>query len=339
MGDPTMQYRRLGRSGLQVSVLSLGSWVTFGGQVDLNATMECMRAAFDAGINFFDTAEVYADGKSELLMGQVIKQCGWKRADLVISTKLFWGGQGPNQSGLSRKHIIEGLRASLDRLQLDYVDLVYAHRPDPDTPMEETVRAFNWCIEKGWAFYWGTSEWSAEEITDAHAVAQRLGLIGPLMEQPQYNMFHRERFEREYAPLYKKHGMGTTIWSPLASGVLTGKYNAGTIPADSRLAITTNTIMVRQRQHLETDEGKAKLAKVDKLMEIAKRLECTVAQLSLAWCLKNPNVSSVITGASRPDQVRENVKSLEVLSKLDDAVMEEIDTILDNRPAKEMTFR
>jgi len=302
-------------------------------------TMECMRAAFDAGVNFFDTAEVYADGKSELLMGQVFKQCGWKRADLVVSTKLFWGGKGPNQRGLSRKHIIEGLRASLDRLQLDYVDLVYAHRPDPDMPMEEIVRAFNWCIEKGWAFYWGTSEWSAEEITDAHATAQRLNLIGPLMEQPQYNMFHRERFEQEYAPLYKKYGMGTTIWSPLAAGVLTGKYNTGDIPSDSRLAITDNAIMVRLRQHIETEDGKQKLAKVSQLTRIAERLGCTVAQLSLAWCLKNPHVSSVITGASRPEQVRENMKALDVLPKITDAVVAEIEAILANRPAAPIKFR
>jgi len=319
-----MEYRHLGRSGLLVSALSLGGWVTFGGQVDESTTHDCMLAAYENGINFFDTAEVYAEGRSELLMGKVIKSCGWKRSDLVISTKVFWGGKGPNDRGLSRKHIVEGLQASLKRLQMDYVDVVFAHRPDPTTPMEEVVRAFNFCIDKGWAFYWGTSEWSAEEITDAWAVADRLGLIGPLCEQPQYNAFHRERVETEYAPIYAKRGMGTTVWSPLDGGVLTGKYNQG-VPDNTRLAITSNAIMRRNREALETPEGKVKLEKVSKLTAIADELECSTAQLALAWCLKNPNVSSVITGASRPEQILENIKAIEVAKRMDDAVMKRIE--------------
>ncbi|TPX63943.1 hypothetical protein SpCBS45565_g06284 [Spizellomyces sp. 'palustris'] len=328
-----MEYRFLGRSGLKVSVFSLGGWVTFGGQVGNDATFSCMKAAYDAGINFFDNAEVYAGGESERAMGLAIKHFGWKRSDLVISTKIYWGGKGPNDSGLSRKHIVEGTKAALERLQLDYVDLIFAHRPDNLTPMEEIVRAFNWVIEKGYAFYWGTSEWSAEQISDAHRIAEKLGLIGPLMEQPQYNMFHRERFEVEYAPLYKKHGLGTTIWSPLASGVLTGKYNSGVVPDGSRFALKDNAVCQRIRASaLDCEEGRAKIAKVQRLEPIAKKLDCTLAQLALAWCAKNPNVSTVITGASRPEQVVENVKALEVLPKLTPEILDEIEKILDNEP-------
>ncbi|KAI9009715.1 NADP-dependent oxidoreductase domain-containing protein [Gaertneriomyces semiglobifer] len=328
-----MQYNFLGNSGLKVSALSLGGWLTYGekgGQVKDDAAFACMKAAYDAGVNFFDNAEVYASGESERTMGRAIKHFGWKRSDLVISTKIYWGGSGPNDKGLSRKHIIEGTKASLERLQLDYVDLIFAHRPDSLTPMEETVRAFNYVIEKGWAFYWGTSEWSAEQISEAHAIANRLGLIGPLMEQPQYNMFHRERFEAEYAPLYKKYGMGTTIWSPLASGVLTGKYNDG-VPEDSRLALKEGITQMLRNQ-LTSDEGKAKISKVRKLEPIAKEVGATLAQLALAWCLKNPNVSTVITGASRPQQVVDNMKAIEIAQKITPEMMEKIDQILDNKP-------
>ncbi|ORY46510.1 Aldo/keto reductase [Rhizoclosmatium globosum] len=333
-----MEYRYLGKSGLKVSVLSLGGWVTYGGQVGEDVAEQCLKEAYEHGINFFDNAEVYAEGRSEIAMGKAIKKFGWKRSSYVISTKIFWGGEGVNEKGLSRKHIVEGTKAALERLQLDYVDLIFAHRPDVDTPMEEVVRAFNWVIEKGWAFYWGTSEWSAEQLTDAHRIAEKLGLIGPLMEQPQYNMFHRERFEKEYAPLYEKHGLGTTIWSPLASGVLTGKYNKE-IPADSRLAMKDSAIMQRIAAGLETPEGKAKLAKVDLLKPIADKLECTLAQLALAWCVKNPNVSTVITGASRASQVTENVKALEVVPKLTAEVIEEIEAILANKPDAPIKFR
>ncbi|KAI9331053.1 NADP-dependent oxidoreductase domain-containing protein [Obelidium mucronatum] len=318
----TMEYRYLGRSGLKVSVLrqvSLGGWITYGGQVGEDIAEQCMKEAYENGINFFDNAEVYANGKSEIAMGNAIKKFGWKRSSYVISTKIFWGGDGVNDKGLSRKHIIEGTKAALDRLQLDYVDLIFAHRPDPDTPMEETVRAFNHVIEKGWAFYWGTSEWSAEQLTDAYRIADKLGLIGPLMEQPQYNMFHRDRFEKEYAPLYAKHGLGTTIWSPLASGVLTGKYNQE-IPADSRLAMKENAIMQRLAAGLETPEGKEKLAKVEKLKPIAAKLDATLAQLA-------------------PSQVTENLKALKVVPKLTDEVMAEIEAVLGNKPVADMKFR
>ncbi|KAF9179482.1 hypothetical protein BGZ51_006901 [Haplosporangium sp. Z 767] len=333
-----MEYRYLGNSGLMVSCLSLGGWVTYGGQVGPEVAQECMKTAFDLGINFFDTAEVYSGGQCERDMGAAIRKFGWKRSDLVISTKLFWGGKGPNDRGLSRKHIIEGTNASLERLQLDYVDLLYAHRPDPDTPMEEVVRAFNHVINQGKAFYWGTSEWSAQQITEAHTVAQRLNLIGPLMEQPQYNMFHRDRVEKEYLPLFKSFGMGTTIWSPLASGLLSGKYNDG-IPSDSRLALKDNAVMKRYRDALETPDGRVKIEKVGKLRHIADKLECTASQLALAWCLKNPNVSSVITGASKPSQVEENVKSLRVVPLLTEEIMRNIEEILLNKPEQEYNFR
>ncbi|KAH6577649.1 hypothetical protein BASA62_000771 [Batrachochytrium salamandrivorans] len=329
--SPQMTYRFLGNSGLKVSVLSLGGWVTQGSQVGNEIAFECMKTAYDAGINFFDTAEVYAAGESEKVMGEAIKKYGWSRSSLVISTKIYWGGEGPNDKGLSRKHIIEGTNASLARLQLEYVDLIYAHRPDELTPMEEIVRAFNFVIEQGKAFYWGTSEWSAEQLTDAYRVAERLNLIPPLMEQPQYNMFHRDRVEVEYAPLYKKHGLGTTIWSPLASGVLTGKYLDG-VPEDSRLALQNNFIMVKLRKELQTEQGLAKHDKVKKLKVLAESHGVTLAQLALAWCIKNPNVSSVITGASRVSQVLENLKALEIVSKLTPEVMAEIEKILENTP-------
>ncbi|KAF9557983.1 hypothetical protein EC968_007331 [Mortierella alpina] len=334
-----MEYRYLGNSGLMVSCLSLGGWVTYGGQVGPEVAQQCMKTAFDLGINFFDTAEVYSGGKCEIDMGIAIRKFGWKRSDLVISTKIFWGGKGPNDRGLSRKHIIEGTDACLKRLQLDYVDLLYAHRPDPDTPMEEIVRAFNHVINQGKAFYWGTSEWSAQQITEAHAVAQRLNLIAPLMEQPQYNMFHRDRVEKEYLPLFKNFGMGSTIWSPLASGMLTGKYNDGTIPADSRLAIQDNPVMQRLRGNLESEDGRVKIAKVVKLRKVADLLDCTTSQLALAWCLKNPNVSSVITGASKPSQIEENIKALQIVPLLTEEIMESIEEILQNKPAQDYNFR
>ncbi|KAI9336350.1 NADP-dependent oxidoreductase domain-containing protein [Obelidium mucronatum] len=323
-----MEYRYLGRSGLKVSVLSLGGWVTYGEQVGEDVAEQCLKEAYDNGINFFDNAEVYANGKSEIAMGKAIKKFGWKRSSYVISTKIFWGGEGVNERGLSRKHIVEGTQAALERLQLDYVDLIFAH---------QTVRAFNWVIQKGWALYWGTSEWSAEQISDAHRIAEKLGLVGPVFEQPQYNLFHRERFEKEYAPLYEKYGLGTTIWSPLASGILTGKYNVD-IPADSRLAADT-AIAKRLAAGLETPEGKEKLAKVAKLKPIAEKLNVTLAQLALAWTIKNPNVSTVITGASKASQVTENLKALEVVPKLTPEILAEIEEIFANKPVEEQKFR
>ncbi len=319
-----MEYRRLGRSGLKVSALSLGAWVTYGGQVGEQVARECMAAAYDAGVNFFDNAEAYAAGQAELVMGNVIKQLGWEREKIVVSTKIFWGGDSPTERGLSHKHIIEGTNKALRRLQLDYVDLIFCHRPDPETPIEETVRAMDVLIRQGKVFYWGTSEWSAADIVRADAIARQYGLTPPAMEQPQYNMLVRDRFEKEYAPLYRELGYGTTIWSPLASGMLTGKYNEG-IPDDSRLA-------TKGYEWLKDALTPERIAKVRQLQPIADEVGATLAQLALAWCLKNPNVSTVITGASRAEQVGENMKALEIAPKLTDEVMERIEQVLGNKP-------
>ena len=269
-------------------------------------------------------------------MGNVIKRDGWKRSDLVISTKIFWGGDGPNDTGLSRKHILEGTQAALKRLQMDYVDLIFCHRPDKDTPIEETVRAMTHLIDRGWAYYWGTSEWSAFEIRQAHDIARREHLIPPTMEQPQYHMFHRERFEKEYARLYKEIGLGTTIWSPLASGLLTGKYNNG-IPEGTRVTLEGYAWL---KERFESDAARQQIEKVRRLTkEVAEPLGCSMAQLALAWCLKNPNVSTVITGASKFTQVHENMKALEVVGQLSEDVMANIDEILGNKPEPEENFR
>ncbi len=326
-----MEYRFLGRSGLKISALSLGAWITYGGQVGEEVATQCMQAAYEAGVNFFDNAEAYAGGSAETVMGNVIKKAGWKRSDLVISTKIFWGGKGPNDNGLSRKHLLEGVDASLKRLQMEYVDLVFCHRPDLYTPIEETVRAMNHVINQGKAFYWGTSEWGATQIMEANGIARREHLIPPLMEQPEYNMFHRQRVEAEYAPLYRDIGLGTTIWSPLASGMLTGKYNRG-IPDGSRITLKGYDWL---RKQFEGEEAAKKLGKVERLTQIAGELGCSMAQLALAWCLKNPHVSSVITGASRAEQVVENMKALEVTAQLSDDVMQQIEDILQNKPEAE----
>lgn len=323
-----MEYRYLGKSGLKVSTLSFGTWVTFGSQVDIDEAVKLMTMAYDAGVNFFDNAEAYNAGDAETIMGKVIKKTGWKQKDLVLSTKIFWGGEGPNERGLSRKHIIEGLDASLQRMELEYVDLVFAHRPDIHTPIEETVRAFNHVINQGKAFYWGTSEWSAQQIMEAYSIARQENLIPPLMEQPQYNMFHRDRVEVEYHRLYSEIGLGTTIWSPLASGLLTGKYNEG-IPSDSRGSLEGYEWL---RSRFTDQNAQEQIQKVILLAELAQDLGCTTAQLALAWCARNPNVSTVITGASRASQVEENMKSLQVLEQLTPDVMERIETILDNKP-------
>jgi voltage-dependent potassium channel beta subunit len=324
-----MEYRHLGSSGLEISALSLGAWVTYGSQVDDATAQDCIVAAHDAGVNFFDNAETYASGGAEIVMGNVFKRMGWKRSELVVSTKVFWGGKGPNDRGLSRKHVVEGTNAALARLQLDYVDLLFCHRPDPSTPIEETVRAMNFMIDQGKAFYWGTSEWSAEQIMTAVGVARRERLIPPQMEQPQYNMLHRERVEKEYARLYGEVGLGTTIWSPLASGLLTGKYDTLEAPADSRANVRG---MEWIRDRLVGQEAAAHIVKVKGLKVVADDLDCTRAQLAIAWCLKNPNVSSVITGASKPEQVEENMQALAVARKLKRPVMDRIEKILDNRP-------
>jgi voltage-dependent potassium channel beta subunit len=326
-----MEYRFLGKSGLKVSALSLGAWVTYGGQVGEEIATECMQAAYEAGVNFFDNAEAYAGGRAETVMGNVIKKAGWKRSDLVVSTKIFWGGKGPNDNGLSRKHLLEGVDASLKRLQMEYVDLVFCHRPDLYTPIEETVWAMNHVINQGKAFYWGTSEWSATQIMEAYGIARREHLIPPLMEQPEYNMFHRQRVEAEYAPLYREIGLGTTIWSPLASGLLTGKYNRG-IPDGTRVTLKGYDWL---RKEFEGEAAAKKIAKVECLTQIADELGCSMAQLALAWCLKNPHVSTVITGASRAEQVVENMKALEVAAQLSDAIMQQIENILENKPEAE----
>jgi voltage-dependent potassium channel beta subunit len=317
-----MEYRHLGKAGVKVSELSLGAWVTYGRQFGVEEAKAIMAAAYDAGVNFFDNAEAYAMGEAETIMGQALKELGWVRKDYLVSTKIFWGGDGPNDQGLSYKHIIEGVNNSLQRLQLDYVDLLFAHRPDPDTPIEETVFAFNQVIREGKAFYWGTSEWSAAEIMRATDFARRNNLRPPSMEQPQYNLFHRHRFEEEYAPLYKELGYGSTTWSPLYGGLLTGKYNQGQIPKGSRADLADFEWMKKRVQ----DEQKLTVAR--KLADVADELGVTLAQMSLAWVLKNPNVSTVITGASKISQVEENMKAIEIKNQLTDDVMQRIDEII-----------
>ena len=330
-----MEYRRLGSSGLLVSALSFGAWVTFGDQIGEDVAYEMMKAAYDGGVNFFDNAEVYSNGQAETIMGNVLKKAGWKRSDLVLSTKIFWGGRGPNDKGLSRKHIIEGTEAALRRLQSDYVDLIFCHRPDLHTPVEETVRALDYVINQGKALYWGTSEWNATQIMEAYGIAHREHLIPPTMEQPQYNMFHRQRVEVEYEPLYREIGLGTTIWSPLASGLLTGKYNQG-IPQGTRASLKGYEWL---QDEFVGEEAKVNVEKVKQLAPLAKELGCSMAQLALAWCLKNPHVSTVITGASKASQVMENMKAIDFVEKLDDAVMERIEAILDNKPQPEVDWR
>jgi voltage-dependent potassium channel beta subunit len=316
-----MRYRRLGRAGLKLSELSLGAWVTYGSQVGEDVALECMTAAYDAGVNFFDNAESYGHGQAEITMGNVLRRAGWRRETFVVSTKIFWGGETPNEKGLSHKHVIEGLHAALRRLQLDHVDLAFCHRPDPETPIEETVRAWDILVRQGKVFYWGTSEWSAEEVLRAHQFATDNGLTPPSMEQPQYNLLVRDRVETEYRPLYEKLGYGTTVFSPLASGLLSGKYNDG-IPKGTRLDLPDmgwlkDLVLVGDR-----------VRKVREIAALAKDLGCTTAQLSLAWCLKNPHVSSVITGASKKEQVVENMKAAEVVARLDEGVMGRIEGIL-----------
>ena len=330
-----MEYRYLGKSGLQVSALSLGAWVTMGGQIDDDTAFECMQNAFDAGVNFFDNAEAYSHGNAETVMGNAIKKAGWKRSDLVISTKVFWGGKNVNQTGLSRKHVIEGARASLVRLQMEYVDLIFCHRPDIYTPIEETVRAMNFLINQGLAFYWGTSEWSAAQIMEAYSIARQYDLIPPSMEQPQYNMFNRINVEREYAHLYTEIGLGTTVWSPLASGLLTGKYNSG-IPQGTRVTLEGYSWLLEDFTGVE---AKQNIEKVKGIMPIAAELGASLAQLAIAWCLKNPNVSTVITGASKASQVSENMKSLDFVEILTPDVMERIETILGNKPEPFSDYR
>ena len=324
-----MEYRRLGKSGLQLSVLSFGSWVSFSKQINDKVADELMGLAYDKGINFFDNAEAYALGESEKMMGRVLKKKKWDRTSYTVSSKAFWGWRGkdnkPNQTGCSRKHLLEACDEALQRLQVDYLDLYFCHRPDKNTPIEETVWAMNHLIQQGKIMYWGTSEWSGVEIMEAHRVADKLRLIGPTMEQPQYNLFERNKIEKDFLEIYKNVGLGTTIWSPLASGLLTGKYNDG-IPKNSRFALE-GFDWLKESWVMED-----KVKKVKKLSELAAKMGVSTASLSIAWCIKNPNVSTAILGATKKAQLLDNLKALDVVAMLTPDVMEKIETIMKTKP-------
>lgn len=326
-----MEYRRLGKSGLQLSELSLGSWLTFGKQIGNNIAEDLMKLAYDNGVNFFDNAEIYARGESEIVMGKILKKMKWDRDSYVVSSKVFFGYRGtentkPNQNGLSRKHVFEACHQALERLQVDYLDLFFCHRPDKNTPIEETVWSMHNLITQGKILYWGTSEWSAQEIMEAHMVAKQYNLIGPTMEQPQYNMLHRQKVEVEFSQIYKTIGLGTTIWSPLASGVLTGKYNQKSQPKDTRLVMEG---MDWLKDSVVTKENLDKVAQLEK---IAKKLGLSLPVLAITWCLKNENVSTVMLGASKLSQLEENFKAIEAKTKLTPEVMDEIEKALNNKP-------
>ena len=320
-----MNYRRLGNAGLKVSEISFGSWVTFHNQLDENLAAECMQVAYDAGVNFFDNAEAYAQGKSEEVMGAVLKKMGWRRMTYLVSTKFYWGlNDGPNERNtLNRKYLMQAIDGSLRRLQMDYVDLVFCHRPDRNTPIEETVWAMHDIVSAGKTLYWGTSEWSADEIMQAWQIADKHHLRKPVMEQPEYNLFNRSRVEKEHVRLYKEIGLGLTTFSPLAGGVLSGKYNNG-IPTDSRAARDGFNWL---RDSLTPE----RIAVLKQLQAVADDLNCSLSQLAIAWCLKNPNVSTVITGASRPAQLQENLKALDVTPKLTADILDRIDGVLNNK--------
>jgi len=320
-----MEYRRLGKSGLKVSVFSFGSWVTFSNQLNEKAATELMECAYDNGINFFDNAEIYANGNSEIIMGKILKKTGWSRDTYILSSKVFWGGEKPTQIGLSRKHITDGCHAALKRLQVEYIDLFFCHRPDPETPIEETVRAMDVLIQQGKVLYWGTSEWEAEQITEAYEIAEKFNLTPPTMEQPEYNLFNRGKIEKDYLPLYKKYGLGTTIWSPLASGLLTGKYNHG-FPSNSRAYVKGYEWL---KEQFESEETIQKIGKVKELQPIAERLEISLTQLALGYCLKNPNVSTIILGASKKEQLKENLGTLSIMDKITDSTIKDINKVLD----------
>ena len=327
-----MEYRRLGSSGLKVSALSFGSWVTFSNQLDADHAVEIMGSAYDSGVNFFDNAEVYAHGEAERVMGRALEKLAWSRDSYLVSSKVRWGSvqdPKPTQAGLSRKHVIEACDQALVRLGVEYLDLYLCHRPDAEVPIVETVWAMSDLIQMGKVLYWGTSEWSAVELEEAHAAAKEWRLIAPITEQTEYNMFQRERIEVEYLDLYDSLGLGTTTYSPLASGVLTGKYNEG-IPEGSRMNLPGYEWLLSS---LKSDEGQARIAKVRKLEAVAHELGISMAQLALAWCLKNPNVSTVITGATTTNQVKENMEAVEAVTLLDDEIMERIERVLENKPS------
>ena len=329
-----MDYRRLGKSGLKVSEFSFGSWVTFGKQVDGSDAKSLMAQAYDAGINFFDNAEGYESGNSETLMGEALASLKWRRDSYIVSSKVFWGGEKPTQRGLSAKHVTEAGHAAIRRLQVDHLDLYFCHRPDIDTPIEETVRAMHNLITQGKVLYWGTSEWSGQQITEAHAVARACNLTPPTMEQPQYNLFERQKVEADYAPIYDTYGLGTTIWSPLASGILTGKYNAA-IPNDSRMTLPGYEWL---RDMLMSEAGQQKLVKTRALADLAAKAGLPLGHLALLWCLANPRVSTVILGASRASQLTDNLAALDHKAKLTPDVMAEIEMIMGNKPAAPQRF-
>lgn len=325
-----MNYRRLGSAGLKVSELSYGAWVSFKTQMGGDTAYDCMKAAYEAGVNFFDNAESYAGGEAEVLMGEAFRRAGWRRASYIVSTKFYWGlNEGPNEKNtLNRKYLMQAMDGSLKRFGMDYVDLIFCHRPDPNTPIEETVRAMHDLVSQGKVLYWGTSEWSGQQITEAYGVARELRITPPTMEQPQYNFFERDKVERDYLPVYSLAGIGTTIWSPLASGVLTGKYNKG-IPVDSRLNLPGYEWL---KAEWESAGGKAKLAKVEKLAALAEKSGLPIHHMALLWCLSNPHVSTVILGASKESQLKDNLAALESRHLMTDALKDKIEKILLNKP-------
>ena len=323
-----MNYRRLGKTGLKVSELSYGSWVTFSFQLGVDSAAEIMKLAYDNGVNFFDNAEAYAGGQAEIIMGKAIKKLGWSRDTYVVSSKVFFGGEKPTQCGLSHKHIIDACHGALKRFQVDYLDLYFCHRPDPETPIEETVRAMHTLVLQGKVCYWGTSEWSAPEIEEAYRISRELGLTPPSMEQPEYNMFARDKMEHEYLQLFEQEQLGTAIWSPLASGLLTGKYMDGT-PDGSRTSLENYKFI---RDQFESADYIERHEKVQELYQLAEELGLPLVNLALCWCLKNQNVSTVILGASKIEQLKQNLQSLDHMNILDDSVMDRIDGILKNKP-------
>ena len=322
-----MRYRNLGKSGLKVSELSYGSWVTFSFQLDTALATEMLKIAYDSGVNFFDNAEAYASGEAEVIMGEALKTLGFTRDTYCVSSKAFWGGQQPTQRGLSAKHLTDACNAALQRLQVDYLDLFFCHRPDPETPIEETVRAMHALVIQGKIIYWGTSEWEAAQIEEAYQVAEKHYLTPPTMEQPEYNMFNRSKLEKEYLDLFNKRGLGTTIWSPLASGLLTGKYKNG-IPEDTRMNLSGYEFL---RQRLESEEGHAMVDKAKQLEELADTAGIPLVNMALGWCLQNKNVSTVILGSSKPKQLKQNLKTLNYVDQFDDSLMQQIDKIISNQ--------
>ncbi|XP_032002670.1 voltage-gated potassium channel subunit beta-1 isoform X1 [Hylobates moloch] len=330
-----MPHRNLGKSGLRVSCLGLGTWVTFGGQISDEVAERLMTIAYESGVNLFDTAEVYAAGKAEVILGSIIKKKGWRRSSLVITTKLYWGGKAETERGLSRKHIIEGLKGSLQRLQLEYVDVLFANRPDSNTPMEEIVRAMTHVINQGMAMYWGTSRWSAMEIMEAYSVARQFNMIPPVCEQAEYHLFQREKVEVQLPELYHKIGVGAMTWSPLACGIISGKYGNG-VPESSRASLKCYQWL---KERIVSEEGRKQQNKLKDLSPIAERLGCTLPQLAVAWCLRNEGVSSVLLGSSTPEQLIENLGAIQVLPKMTSHVVNEIDNILRNKPYSKKDYR